>query len=70
MNMAKEKTKRFFITINGDTNEENAKKEQFKVYQKDGETIQVPIGRSVEVPEWLAELAKHVGDIKDYTVVE
>ena len=64
------KTKRFFITINADTNGENAKNEQYKVYQKDGETIQVPIGRSVEVPEWLAELAKHVGDVQDYTVVE
>jgi len=67
--MAK-KDKRYFITIPADSNEENAKNEQFKVYQKDGQTIQVPIGRSVEVPEWLALLAKHVGDIADFTVVE
>lgn len=54
------------ILINPDTNEENAKKEQFKVYQKDGVTVQVAIGKKQEVPVWVAELAKKVGDIIDY----
>ena len=62
--------KKYYITINADSNEQNARKEQFKVYQKDGETIQVPIGMNVEVPEWVAVRAKEVGDVPDYTEVE
>ena len=42
------------ILINPDTNEENAKNEQFKVYQKDGVTVQVAIGKKQEVPVWVA----------------
>ena len=68
--MAKAKVKKFYITINADSNEQNARKEQFRVYQLDGETYQVPIGMSVEVPEWLAKRAKEIGDIPDYTVIE
>lgn len=63
-------TKHYFIIIPADQNKENAKKEQFVYYQHDGQTIRVPIGMSVEVPEWVAERAKAVGDIADYTVVE
>ena len=44
--------------------------EQFKLYQRDGVTIEVPIGMNVEVPMWLAERAKEIGDITDYFVKE
>lgn len=62
--MAKEK--KFFIIINKDSNEQNAKKEQFRYYQKDGETVAVAIGKTQEVPEWVAKRAKEIGDIEDY----
>ena len=62
-------SKKFFIIIPADTNEENAKKEQFRYYQKDGETVAVAIGQKQEVPEWVAIRAKEVGDIQDYIEV-
>ena len=62
--------KKYFIIIPADSNEENAKKEQFRVYQKDGQTFRVAIGVQQEVPEWLAFRAKEIGEISDYIVVE
>jgi len=44
----------------------NKGKEQYKYFQLDGETIQVPIGIAVEVPEWVAKRAKEIGLISDY----
>ena len=64
------KQKKFFIIIPADQNAENAKKEQFAYYQKDGETIRVAIGMQQEVPEWVAKRAKEIGDVADYIVVE
>lgn len=61
--------KKFYIIISPDSNKENAKKEQFRTYQKDGQTFRVAIGQQQEVPEWLAKLAKEIGDIQDYIVV-
>ncbi len=58
--------KKFFIVIPEDSNKENAKKEQFRYYQKDGETFRVVIGVQQEVPEWVAKLAKEIGDVTDY----
>lgn len=46
----------------------NRGKEQFKVFQKDGKTIEVPMGRFVDVPEWVAVRAKEIGLISDYMV--
>lgn len=62
--------KKFYMIIPKDSNKENAKKEQFRYYQKDGETVAVAIGRQQEVPEWVAVRAKEIGDVDDYTVVE
>ena len=53
------------IYIPKDSNVENAKKEQFKYYQQDGVTYRVAIGKTQEVPMWVAESAKRVGDIDD-----
>jgi len=53
------------IYIAKDSNPENAKVEQFRVYQKDGVTVQVAIGKTQEVPFWVAEIAKEVGDIDE-----
>lgn len=61
--------RKYFININPNTDPANAKKEQFRTYQLDGRTVQVPIGLNVEVPEWVAKLAKEVGDITDYLIV-
>lgn len=47
----------------------NEDKEQYKLYQKDGVTVQVAIGLMAEVPLWVAEIAKDIGDIKDYKVI-
>ena len=58
------------ITIPKDKVGENGKKEQYKVFQRDGNTIQVPIGRSVEVPEWVAKRAVEIGVIEDYASYE
>ena len=44
----------------------NRGKEQYKVFQRDGKTIQVAIGMYVDVPEWLAVRAKEIGLITDY----
>lgn len=60
--------KKFYVIIPKDNNETNASKEQFRVYQLDGNTVQVPIGIQVEVPEWVAKRAKEVGDVADYIV--
>lgn len=62
--------KKYFITIPSDKNKENAKKEQFVYYQKDGETIRVAIGVKQEVPEWVAKRAKEIGDIDDYIDID
>ena len=66
----KEKEKKYYIIIPADQNAENAKKEQFVYYQRDGETIRVAIGMQQEVPEWVAKRAKEIGDVADYIVVE
>ena len=58
------KEKKCKILIQEDPN--NKGKEQFKIFQRNGETIQVPIGMFVEVPEWLAVRAKEIGVISDY----
>lgn len=60
------KAKQYFIIIPKDSNEENAKKEQFRYYQRDGETVAVAIGQKQEVPFWVAARAKEIGDIEDY----
>ena len=62
--------KKYFIIIPADTNEENAKKEQFTYFQKDGETLAVAIGVRQEVPEWVAKRAKEIGCIPDYFEVD
>ena len=51
------------ILIAKDSNVENAKVEQFRTYQRNGVTVRVAIGVTQEVPLWVAELAKEVGDI-------
>jgi len=62
--------KKYFIIIGRDSDKENAKKEQFREYQKDGDTFLVAIGMKQEVPEWVAKRAKEVGDVDDYIEVE
>ncbi len=64
------KQRKFYIIIPADTNPDNAKKEQFCYYQKDGETIRVAVGVKQEVPEWVAKRAKEIGDITDYIEIE
>ena len=59
----KEKWVKIFIPM--DSNTENAKVEQYRVYQKDGVTVNVAIGKLQEVPLWVAEIAKEVGDISE-----
>lgn len=63
-----EKEKKYFITIPANPEDPNAEREQFKIYQKDGKTFRVAIGKSQQVPEWIAKLAKSVGDVPDYVV--
>lgn len=60
------KEKRAIIYISAD--HLNSNKEQFKFYQQDGLTIQVAIGKMAEVPLWVAERAKEIGDISDYSI--
>ncbi len=60
---------KFYIMISKDSNEENAKKEQFRYYQRDGEAVAVAIGVKQEVPEWVAVRAKEIGDVDDYIEV-
>lgn len=48
----------------------NGDKEQFKLYQLDGVTVQVAIGKFAVVPLWVAQRAKEIGDIKDFEIVE
>ena len=55
-------------TINIPEDPTNKDKEQFKIFQKDGHTVQVPIGMFVDVPEWVAVRAKEIGYINDYLV--
>ena len=57
--------KKYFIIIPNDSNKENAKKEQFRYYQKDGVTVAVAIGKTQIVPRWVADIAKEVGDIDE-----
>lgn len=59
-----ESTVRILIAKSNDP--DLSKVAQFKVYQKDGVTVQVAIGKTQEVPLWVAQLAKEVGDIDDY----
>lgn len=54
------------VKIQIETDSLNAEKEQYKVFQLNGETIEVPIGILVEVPLWVAERAKEIGLIKNY----
>lgn len=61
--MEKEKIVKMYIAK--DSNPENAKVEQFRYYQKDGVTVAVAIGKIQEVPEWVAKIAKEVGDIEE-----
>lgn len=56
------------ISISEDAN--NKGNEQFKFYQKDGETVQVAIGKIVEVPLWVAKRALEIGDITDYQIIK
>ena len=44
--------------------------EQFKIYQIDGVTYQVAIGKMATVPIALADRAMQIGDITDYDIVE
>ena len=53
------------IYIPKDSNQENAKVEQFRYYQKDGVTVAVAIGKIQEVPEWVGKIAKEVGDVEE-----
>lgn len=62
--------KKYFIIIPADSNEENAKKEQFRYYQLDGQTVQVAIGKQQEVPYWVAKRAKEIGDISEYIEID
>lgn len=55
--------KKVLISINEDPL--NKDKEQYKIYQLDGYTVRVPIGKIVEVDRWVAEIALHCGDISD-----
>ena len=66
----KEKEKKYFIIIPADQNEENAKKEQYTYFQRDGETYRVAIGVKQQVPDWVAKRAKEIGVIADYIEVE
>lgn len=68
--MAKAKTKVYTIYIAADPNEKNAKKIQYERFQKDGQTVEVPIGKFVDVPDWVAIRAKEIGLIPDYQVRE
>lgn len=54
------------IYIAKDSNVENQKVEQFRYYQKDGVTVAVAVGKTQEVPYWVAVIAKEVGDIDDF----
>ena len=58
--------KQVTIFIPKDAVGNNAKKEQFTRFQLDGVTIEVPIGKYVEVPLWVAKRAKEIGLITDY----
>ena len=58
------------ILIAKDGNEDNAKHEQFKVYQRDGVTVRVAVGIFQEVPLWVAERAQEIGDIEGYKIIE
>ncbi len=49
--------------------EVNKGKEQYKFYQLDGRTLQVPVGKMIQVPVWVAELAKAAGDIDDFQLI-
>ena len=59
-------TKYVKMLLPKDSNPDNAKVEQFRYYQKDGVTVAVAIGKLQEVPLWVAQIAKEVGDIDDY----
>lgn len=54
------------ILIAKSNDPELAKISQYRYYQKDGQTVAVAIGRKQEVPLWVAEIAKEVGDIDDF----
>ena len=68
--MKNNKELRAKMYIGEDTFSNNAKLEQFKYYQLNGNTVRVAIGRMVEVPLWVAERAKEIGDIKDFEVIK
>lgn len=60
--MPKEKTAKIIIP----EDPSNRGKEQYKYFQRDGVTVQVPIGKAVDVPEWVAVRAKEIGLISDF----
>lgn len=60
--------KKYFLLIPKD--KDNVDAEQFKVYQKDGETVRVAIGVQQEVPQWVAERAVVAGDVENYIVTD
>jgi len=73
--MAKEKpvvvaeAKEPMVLIQIGADQLNKGKEQFKVYQLDGVTIQVAIGKIAKVPLWVAEAAVRAGDIESFDTI-
>ena len=62
--------KRDMVLISINVDPLNKDKEQYKLYQLDGNTVRVPIGKIVKVDRWVAEIALHCGDITDITEIE
>lgn len=62
------KEKVYTIFIAPDAIGANSAKEQYKYFQLNGETIEVPIGKFVDVPYWVAKRAKEIGLISDIQI--
>lgn len=45
-------------------------KEQFRRYQRNGETLRVATGKFQIVPEWVAIRAKEIGDITEFIYLD
>ena len=45
-------------------------KEQYKIVQRDGQTLQIPVNKYVVVPLWAGECAKRAGYVNDYQIVD
>lgn len=43
--------------------------EQYRRFQRNGETVKVATGKFQIVPEWVAIRAKKIGDIQDYVLI-